>query len=144
MTIEAKSEYTAETAKLQEKYKVEMKKWEESMIQAGHCDLLKSNYKFKRNIDADKQDSECPNQSSIQNVELTAADFIGIKSQNKGNIKTGWDMDTHYISEIISNVGDGNDNVFSTERNISYDETILLKQFSNIYSQIDNTDLQVA
>ncbi|XP_012219214.1 transcription factor A, mitochondrial isoform X2 [Linepithema humile] len=45
MTTEAKEKYVVEATHLYEKYKIELKKWEEDMIQAGHHNLLKSNVK---------------------------------------------------------------------------------------------------
>ncbi|KAL6447875.1 hypothetical protein ACFW04_000155 [Cataglyphis niger] len=52
LTMEAKNKYTAEAAQLLEKYKTDIKKWEENMIQKGHQDLLKSTqFKHKTNID---------------------------------------------------------------------------------------------
>lgn len=47
MTVEAKNKYSAEAKDLLEKYKIEMKKWEEDMIQAGHYNFIKSNVKHK-------------------------------------------------------------------------------------------------
>lgn len=54
LTIEAKNKYSAEAARLLEKYKTETKKWEENMIQEGHQDLLKSTLKSKRDTSIDK------------------------------------------------------------------------------------------
>jgi len=51
MTTEAKQKYVTEAARLLEKYKIEIKKWEEDMIQAGHHNLLTSNVKSKRVTD---------------------------------------------------------------------------------------------
>lgn len=96
MTKEAKEKYVAEATQLRDKYKIDLKKWEKNMIQAGHQNLLKSNTKSKRvtNIDMHKkQDLECPNQSSIQTVELIAENSSNIKTQNKENVKIGWGTD---------------------------------------------------
>lgn len=54
LTMEAKNKYTAEAARLTEKYKTDIKKWEKNMIQEGHQDLLKSTLKSKRNTNIDK------------------------------------------------------------------------------------------
>lgn len=48
LTKEAKEKYVAEATHLLEKYKIDLKKWEQDMIQAGHHNLLKSNIKSKR------------------------------------------------------------------------------------------------
>jgi hypothetical protein len=48
MSVDAKSKYVAEATKLIENYKIDMKNWEQNMIQAGHHDLLKSNAKSKK------------------------------------------------------------------------------------------------
>lgn len=45
MTTEAKEKYIAEATQLYEKYKIDLKKWEKDMIQAGHDNLLKSDVK---------------------------------------------------------------------------------------------------
>ena len=54
LTVEAKNKYIAEAAQLSEKYKTEIKKWEENMIRAGHQELLKSVLKSKRDINIGK------------------------------------------------------------------------------------------
>ncbi|XP_072745474.1 transcription factor A, mitochondrial isoform X1 [Anoplolepis gracilipes] len=54
LTMEAKSKYITDAAQLSEKYKVEIKKWEENMIREGHQDLLKSTLKSKHDVDIDK------------------------------------------------------------------------------------------
>lgn len=94
MTIEAKNKYSAEAKDLLEKYKIEMKKWEEDMIQAGHYNFVKSNIKHKLETHKrEKQDSECPNQCSIPIAESIAANFSNLKIK-KENIKIGWGTDT--------------------------------------------------
>lgn len=52
--MEAKNKYIAEAARLSEKYKTDIEKWEEDMIQKGHQDLLKSTPKSKHNTNIDK------------------------------------------------------------------------------------------
>lgn len=47
MTLEAKDKYRTQANNLLEKYKSEIKKWEEDMIQAGHYNFVKSNVKHK-------------------------------------------------------------------------------------------------
>lgn len=54
LSIEDKNKYTAKAARLSEKYKIELKNWEENMIREGHQDLLKSTFKSKRDTDIDK------------------------------------------------------------------------------------------
>lgn len=39
--MEAKNKYSTEAKDLLQKYKVEVKKWEEDMIQAGHYNFVK-------------------------------------------------------------------------------------------------------
>jgi len=46
-----KSKYNAEASDLFKKYKIEMQKWEEEMIQAGHYNIIKSNVKHKLETD---------------------------------------------------------------------------------------------
>jgi len=47
MTTETKTKYSAEAKDLLDKYKIEIKKWEEDMIQAGYYNFVKSNVKHK-------------------------------------------------------------------------------------------------
>lgn len=54
MTQETKNKYVTEATQLLEKYKIDVKKWEEDMIRAGHRDLLKSNVASKSKRDIDK------------------------------------------------------------------------------------------
>ncbi|RLU25751.1 hypothetical protein DMN91_001909 [Ooceraea biroi] len=54
MTMDAKNKYVTEATKLFENYKVDVKKWEQDMIQAGHHDLLKPSIKSKRDTNIDK------------------------------------------------------------------------------------------
>ncbi|XP_011258733.1 transcription factor A, mitochondrial isoform X1 [Camponotus floridanus] len=54
LIIEDKNKYIAKAARLSEKYKIELKNWEENMIREGHQDLLKSTLKSKRNTAIDK------------------------------------------------------------------------------------------
>lgn len=54
LTIEDKNKYIAKAERLSEKYKIELKHWEENMIREGHQDLLKSTLKSKRNTAIDK------------------------------------------------------------------------------------------
>lgn len=111
LTIEDKNKYIAKAERLSEKYKIELKHWEENMIREGHQDLLKSTLKSKRNTAIDKhkeQDSECPSQSSMQIPESIAADFFKVRIRNKENIKTGWGTDTQYTLGSISDIDSGN------------------------------------
>lgn len=48
MTKEVKTKYMDQAKHLAEKYKAELQKWEEDMIEAGHRDLVKSSVKSKR------------------------------------------------------------------------------------------------
>ncbi|XP_039308055.1 transcription factor A, mitochondrial isoform X2 [Solenopsis invicta] len=52
MTIEAKNKYSAEAKDLLEKYKIEMKKWEEDMIQADQRHESTENLMFYNNKDS--------------------------------------------------------------------------------------------
>lgn len=45
LTEEAKNKYNVEAKDLLEKYKIQLKKWEEAMIEAGHYNFIKSNVK---------------------------------------------------------------------------------------------------
>jgi len=55
MSADAKNKYVVDATKLIENYKIDMKKWEQDMIQAGHYDLLKSDAKSnKHNTDIKK------------------------------------------------------------------------------------------
>ncbi|XP_018403890.1 PREDICTED: transcription factor A, mitochondrial isoform X2 [Cyphomyrmex costatus] len=47
MTVEAKNKYNAEASDLFKNYKIEVEKWKEEMIQAGHYNIVKSNVKSK-------------------------------------------------------------------------------------------------
>ncbi|XP_011636699.1 transcription factor A, mitochondrial [Pogonomyrmex barbatus] len=47
ITIEIKNKYNAEAKELIEKYKIDMKKWKEDMIRAGHHNIVKPNIKHK-------------------------------------------------------------------------------------------------
>lgn len=92
--MEAKDKYYIQANNLLEKYKNEIKKWEEDMIQAGHYNFVKSNIKHKLETHKrEKQDSECPNQRSMPIAESIAANFSNIRIENKENIKIGWGTD---------------------------------------------------
>lgn len=119
LTIEDKNKYTAKAARLLEKYKIELKNWEENMIREGHQNLLKSTFKSKCDTNIDKhkeQDSKCPSQImqnpaimlSMQIPESIAADFFKVRIRNKENIKTGWGTDTQYTLGNISDIDSGN------------------------------------
>lgn len=93
--MEAKNKYSTEAKDLLQKYKVEIKKWEEDMIQAGHYNFVKSSSKQKSETHKrEKQDSECPNQCSIPIAESIATNFSNVRIENKENIKIGWGTDT--------------------------------------------------
>lgn len=95
MPMEDKNKYNAEAKDLLEKYKIELKKWQEDMIKAGHYDFVKLNVKPKLETrKREKQDSECPNQYSISIAESIAANFSNVRIKNKENIKIGWGTDT--------------------------------------------------
>ncbi|XP_018351305.1 PREDICTED: transcription factor A, mitochondrial [Trachymyrmex septentrionalis] len=51
MTTVDRNKYNAEANDLAKKYKIEMQKWKEEMIQAGHYNIVKSNVKHKLQTD---------------------------------------------------------------------------------------------
>ncbi|XP_011061149.1 PREDICTED: transcription factor A, mitochondrial [Acromyrmex echinatior] len=51
LTMVNKSKYNVEASDLFKKYKIELQKWKEEMIQAGHYNIVKSNVKHKLETD---------------------------------------------------------------------------------------------
>ncbi|KAH0953773.1 hypothetical protein HN011_009212 [Eciton burchellii] len=96
MSVDAKSKYVAEATKLIENYKIDMKNWEQNMIQA-----------------------ECPNRIKTQ---ITDTESITVKCSDikEKNNKIGWGTDiAHCIPRKISNVN--NDQCYESIKNlISY------------------------
>ncbi|XP_029164384.1 transcription factor A, mitochondrial isoform X2 [Nylanderia fulva] len=118
LTMEAKNKYIVEAAQLTEKYKTEVKKWEENMIRTGHQDMLKSTLKSKRDTDID---------------------FTNVKTRNKENVKTGWGTDIQYLQENISDANRSDQGYKSTTSLVLYNDKNNLRDIMK-YSGNTTTD----
>ncbi|EZA60716.1 Transcription factor A, mitochondrial [Ooceraea biroi] len=113
MTMDAKNKYVTEATKLFENYKVDVKKWEQDMIQAGHHDLLKPSIKSK----------QCPNQiKTEQIIESITTDHSDVRTQIEDNDKTGWGTNiAHRVPRKIYDDVNTDQHYGSTKSLVLYD-----------------------